>query len=219
MQRLDVFRHESVWVEGQRTVAGVPAVRAVAGSQINQRVARQFLFAEYAGDLQRLLRSGERAMRLKITERPFRRHHRPAGQPIVFRQGIGRALHADDEQVQRCAALRVLIRNESSSACTQIELAFGPVCEHRPALRADDKRRRDNGPEHGPVPAAPTRFHRIKCAAPIELLRAFAQAEHGSVRSKRHRGIGPCGTHRQRGLRALLGPRACAPCGWPLLEH
>ena len=82
-------------------------------------------------------------------------------------------------------ALRVLLRDETSFARTQIKLAFGPVCEQRPAIRADEDRRRHDGPEHRPVPSAPTRLHQVKRAAPIKLLRALVEAQHGSVRVKR----------------------------------
>ena len=92
VKRFDVLRHERVGVERERAVAGVPAVRAVARAQINQRVARKFLLTKRASYLQRLLRPGECAVRLEITERPFRRHHGPARQPIVLRQSISRFL-------------------------------------------------------------------------------------------------------------------------------
>ena len=100
------------------------------------------LFAKRARDLQRLLRPGQRAMRLKIAERPFRGHHGLAGQPRIFSQRVGRVLHADHEKIQRRAALRQLPRNETSLRLAQIELAFGQVREDRPAVSANQKRRR-----------------------------------------------------------------------------
>src|SRR5439155_15295385 len=80
-------------------------------------------------------------------------------------------------------------RHETSSPFAQIELAFGPVPENRPAIRSDEKGGRNDGAEHRPVPSAPTRLHRVKRAAPIKLLRALAEAQHGSVRVKCDRGV------------------------------
>src|SRR5258706_1366345 len=77
VQRLDVLGHEGIRVERERTVAGVPTIRAIARAEINQRVARQLLLAKPARDLQRLVRAGQRAVRLEISERPLRRDYRP----------------------------------------------------------------------------------------------------------------------------------------------
>ena len=191
VQRLDVLRHERVRIERERTVAGVPAVRAVTRAQINQRVTRKVLLPERARDLERLLRPGKCAMRLEVSKRPFRRQHRPTRQPVVLRQSIGRFLDVDHKQIQRHFAISLLIRYKTPLACAQIKLPFGPMREQRPAVRANEVWRHDR-PEHRPVPSAPTRLHLVKRATPIKLLRALAEAQHGSVGVKRDCGVRRC---------------------------
>ncbi len=75
-------------------------------------------------------------------------------------------------------------RHEAALAVAQVERALGPVSEERPAVGADEERRRHHRAEHGAVPAAPGRLHGIESAAAVELLRALAEAEHGAVRAK-----------------------------------
>ena len=92
---------EGVWIECQRTVAGVPAVGTIAGAQINQSVARQPLVTEGLCDAKSVFRPGECAMGLQITEHPFGRHRRAARETDKLCQRIGRLIAANDEQFQR----------------------------------------------------------------------------------------------------------------------
>ena len=141
VQRLEVLRGlvERLGVELERAVADVPAGRAVAGAEIDQGVARQLLVAEGLGDLQRLLRPGQRAVRLHVTERPLRRHHRLAGQADVFREAPRRFGHVDDEHLQRLLAASVLARDERPVPSRKSNSPDGPVDEHRPAVGADQE--------------------------------------------------------------------------------
>ena len=58
-------------VELQRAVAQIPAQRAIAGAQINHRVARQFFVAEFLRDLQGVIRAKQRAVGLHVAHDPF----------------------------------------------------------------------------------------------------------------------------------------------------
>ena len=59
VQRLDLFRGmiENVRVKFQRAVAGIPAIRAIAGSEVNQSVAWQLFLAESLRDVQGIVRA------------------------------------------------------------------------------------------------------------------------------------------------------------------
>ena len=53
---------KGVRVEFERAMAGVPAIGAIAGAQIDERVAGKLLLAKRARDLERLFRAGQGAM-------------------------------------------------------------------------------------------------------------------------------------------------------------
>ena len=170
---LEVFGHECIRVEVHRAVAGVPTIGAITGAEINQRVARKTLLAKGARDFQRFLRPGERAMGLKITERPFWRHYGLACQTNILCQRVGWLLDVDDEHIQRGIGLW----DEASLARAQIKLSVRCVYEEGPAFGADQKGRRHHRTKHGTIPSTPTRLHGIQRAAAIKLLRAFAEAQ------------------------------------------
>jgi hypothetical protein len=65
-------------------VACVPSRRAELGAEIDQRVARQLLFAERARDPVDLIGSGERPVRLHVSERPKRRKFGKTRDPRVL---------------------------------------------------------------------------------------------------------------------------------------
>ena len=67
MQRLDLFGGmvEGIRIEFERAVAGVPAIGAIAGAQINQAVAGEMMVAEGTGDLQRVFGAEQRAVRFE----------------------------------------------------------------------------------------------------------------------------------------------------------
>src|SRR6266850_2973874 len=81
---------KGIGIEFERAVTRVPAIRGIAGAEVDEGVAREFLFAKGPSDLKRFLRPGEGAVGLKITERPFWGHHGPASEPDIFGQSVRR---------------------------------------------------------------------------------------------------------------------------------
>src|SRR5260221_5120727 len=58
-------------IEIERAVAHAPTVGAIAGAEVNQCVAREFLFPERPGNAEGLLGTCKSAVRLKVAECPF----------------------------------------------------------------------------------------------------------------------------------------------------
>src|SRR5262249_27989379 len=85
------------WIKVERTVADIPSRGAVAGAQVDEGVTGQVLHAKGLGDLGRLLRRGQRAVRLHITQRPLRRHYGLAGQANILFQRVSRFSNVYDE--------------------------------------------------------------------------------------------------------------------------
>src|SRR4051812_14606696 len=81
VQRLDLFgrMRKGIRIEFERAVTRVPAVCAVAGPEIDERIAGKLFFTESLRDLQGLFRPRQGAMRLNVTHRPFWRHYWMAG--------------------------------------------------------------------------------------------------------------------------------------------
>src|SRR6185436_19246443 len=91
-----------------------------------------------------------------------------------------------DKDIQGC----VCLRDEAALAVAQVKLAFWPVHKDCPTFGADYEWRWHDRSKHGTVPSAPARLHWIARAAAIELLRAFAQAEHGPFGAEGERSVG-----------------------------
>src|SRR5262245_115290 len=70
---------EILWMKCELSVVSVPARRCEVGAQIDQCVARQFLFPKGPRDPFDLFGAAQRAVRLQIAERPERRQLGLAG--------------------------------------------------------------------------------------------------------------------------------------------
>ena len=174
---------ENIRVELERVVSEIPARRAKARAQINHRVARQLFFAEGAhlGQIVRFRRKG--AVRLHVTKRPFRRHHRRARQPHELAHGIRRLLRVHDKHIG-AARNRASLRMEHALALAQIKIATRFRHEQRPSFRADQERNvnpRTIGQQRRRSLAV---LQRIKMFPAVELRAALAQPQQRRRRLK-----------------------------------
>src|SRR3954463_4650603 len=120
-------------------------------------------------------------MGLNITQDPFWRHHRLAGQAQVFGERVRWFVHANDKQLQ-CAAC--IIGRQKLSTVAQIELPPGAMHEQSPPIRA--KKKWDwNRSAMGRKKWRPlTVEHRIECSAPVKLICPLTEAKNRSVRAE-----------------------------------
>ena len=95
---------EHARIEVERRLPRVPARRREAGAQVDDRVQRDFLFAERVNDVEQQRLAGqilvhELSMRLHVAQRPLGRHDgRPADDGDVLHE-LGRLVGVEDEQV------------------------------------------------------------------------------------------------------------------------
>ena len=91
------------------------------------------LFSRNVSQRRGFVRSGERAARLQIAQRPPRRHLRQAGDPRTHAWHRRRSF--DDEHVEW--QRRVWSWSELAASARKIERAVGLMDEHRPPVGAD----------------------------------------------------------------------------------
>src|SRR5262249_3680275 len=164
------------WMPRELCIPRIPAGGSEAGTQINQRIARQFLFSEGPGDAHDLLGSAERSMRLHVTKRPKRRQLGIAGDAGVFGHDRRRVAGSHYEQIERQQFWRAELA-VASRASSKVERAERLVNEHRPAICAHQPLDRNTSSMRSQLIAALSTAHRIDRAFAIELWPAFTETE------------------------------------------
>ena len=105
MFRVQIIDHrrggadEHVRVELKRIVSKVPARGAKSGAEKNESVARQIVFPKLPRFGEDVRLGWKCATRLHVTERPFGRHHRRAGQPHKFAHCVRRVASVGHKNV------------------------------------------------------------------------------------------------------------------------
>src|SRR5439155_10515234 len=113
-------------------------------------------------------------------------HYRTAREADKFRERVCRLGNGDDEQVELNFASALFARKKAALASAQIELAPRLVHEQRPTVRADEKRNRNRRAVRREKRRDLAVDHPVELVAPVELIRALAQAEHWRIGVKRN---------------------------------
>ena len=165
-------------VECERAVPRVPSRRTKAGSEIDQAVARQLLFAKSLRNDEHFLFAGQRAMRLQVTERPARRHVRHSRQMRILMQHAGGRVAQHQKNIP-CRAGLDAVKNALGLA--EFEVALRLADEDAPACGTEEPgnlNARAKGAQIGRGLAVNQPFTR---SAAIEYVRAFPQTEDGAI--------------------------------------
>src|SRR5579872_582034 len=163
-------------VPHKRSVLRIPSRRAKSRPEINQRIARQFLFAKCLRLAENFFFARQRPMRLLIAKTPQRRHFRMPRQPRIFRQNRRRFLRRYYKNIERQQGVS-LLRLKLSSRRRQIERPKWLMEIDRPSARSHQPRNRHATTMSRQAIAALPAHHFVDRPAPIELSSTFTQSE------------------------------------------
>ena len=176
-------------VESKRAMTGVPARRAEAGAQVDQRITRELLLAECPRYRQDLLTARQRAMGLLVAQRPQRRHLGESRQSRVLRHDLCWIARRNDEKVEWKRRVRSA-RIETTFLSAEVEGSRRVVNEHRPTARSDQPLDRQAPAVRSQHVSALSASHAVQRAAAIELRAALPEAEQRLIAQKERQRTG-----------------------------